>query len=666
MAGYSFDGIIDEVPGLGLDRFNLDASVILLTHCHADHLVGLANVNFSGTVYCSPVTRQLVGLLPQYRHNLHYIRPLEPNQPHQIDVGKQAVKLTLLDAYHCPGAVMFLVESAHHAVLCTGDLRAEPWWLNAMVGSPYLFPYTTGMKRLEAIYLDTTFAYRGEPYIEMLSNLEGINIVILLLQQYPMDDPEVQFSFADTTLGFEEVWLKIVSTFGHRLRVNGAMEQKLKVLGGAYREMVAPAAAPGVFRVGAAGAGSFEVHIRQCVNFNAVDFAGLFCPVELAQAQREGIELRRTTARGHRIYEYRGRQWLLPVGGTELLSSEIKLIFSRHSSYSECLDLVRRLGPRQVYPCVESRQTWDMGFQMSRVFGVHSLPLSSRYDTLRLLQWGPPTKDVRDRPVKVIDRWDMADCQRELRVAVAYTGPDRFKMRGQHWTSKFSDPAYSEDDRRFDLARKKDMRLQKIVIGRGERAYRRIIENLQALYSNVYVDKGRAYGGEDFDEARVHEAADGAVKLGGWDAYDYVGDSKSDLSAVAESSVEADADTDVDESEPEAGHDPLGAASGVAAGDRLVLKRLPSSQLCQTAKRSRLGASLRMSFVVLFPRDAAPLAPSATSATSAPPAPPAPSATSTPTAPPALPASEPLIESVYNALVENPLAWLTMDLQSAH
>ena len=102
--------------------------------------------------------------------------------------------ITLIDANHCPGSVMFvlcpsfaclkrliptryLIEGPRGTVLHTGDLRAEPWFLSSMQRNHFLQPYlapssedlrilvarregthpeATGLvKTLEAIYLDT-------------------------------------------------------------------------------------------------------------------------------------------------------------------------------------------------------------------------------------------------------------------------------------------------------------------------------------------------------------------------------------------------------------------------------------------------------------------------------------------------------------------------------
>ncbi|KXZ47402.1 hypothetical protein GPECTOR_35g840 [Gonium pectorale] len=75
-----------------------------LTHFHSDHTVGLSRSFRGGIIYCSPVTARLLihdmGMRPQV------VRPLEVGVPVIIE----SVRVTPLDANHCPGAVMFLFE----------------------------------------------------------------------------------------------------------------------------------------------------------------------------------------------------------------------------------------------------------------------------------------------------------------------------------------------------------------------------------------------------------------------------------------------------------------------------------------------------------------------------------------------------------------------------
>lgn len=79
------------------------------------------------------------------------------------------VTITLLDANHCPGSTMFLIEDDQHAILHTGDIRADGPFMETLRNNPavgrYVEPWpllpgsskeTAGRRRLDRIYLDTS------------------------------------------------------------------------------------------------------------------------------------------------------------------------------------------------------------------------------------------------------------------------------------------------------------------------------------------------------------------------------------------------------------------------------------------------------------------------------------------------------------------------------
>jgi Cft2 family RNA processing exonuclease len=54
-------------------------------------------------------------------------RPIPLNTPTEIELTPlQRIRVTLLDANHCAGAVMFLIEGQGKAILYTGDIRGIP------------------------------------------------------------------------------------------------------------------------------------------------------------------------------------------------------------------------------------------------------------------------------------------------------------------------------------------------------------------------------------------------------------------------------------------------------------------------------------------------------------------------------------------------------------
>lgn len=155
-------------------------------------------------------------------------RPLPLDTPITIELAPgNSIRVTLIDANHCIGAVMFLIEGDGKAVLYTGDIRAETWWVNSLVQNPVLLPYTLGKCRLDCMYLDTTFATKHEPYREFPSKAEGINELLNKVSQYTND---TIFYFHSWTFGYENVWLALsaflksqIHLDSYRARIYGSL-----------------------------------------------------------------------------------------------------------------------------------------------------------------------------------------------------------------------------------------------------------------------------------------------------------------------------------------------------------------------------------------------------------------------------------------------------------
>ncbi|KAI5986181.1 beta-lactamase-like protein, partial [Pisolithus albus] len=169
----------------------------LLTHTHSDHLIGLASKSFGYQIICSPDAKEMLlrhevyaerslfdheyraqktktyshlkvapCVMPNgekfYAGSRDLLRAVPLHTPTEFELyDNETVTLTLIDANHCPGAVMFLIEGPRGSVLHTGDMRAEPWFLSSLARNPFLQRYLADSAEnlnvlvAQAIYLDT-------------------------------------------------------------------------------------------------------------------------------------------------------------------------------------------------------------------------------------------------------------------------------------------------------------------------------------------------------------------------------------------------------------------------------------------------------------------------------------------------------------------------------
>ncbi|KAK4503807.1 hypothetical protein PRZ48_004722 [Zasmidium cellare] len=241
----TFDGNVSEFPDIRIDHFRKTPSTrpalaYFLSHVHSDHLIGLDSCK-SPFIYCSPATREILLRLEKYPHRMNFskgilerrqqtykhlkklLKPIPLETPTVLELAPgRKIRVTLFDANHCVGAVMFLIEDESKAILYTGDIRSEAWWVDSLVRNPILIPYVAStdqppLKQLDNVYLDTTFASKLDPYVQFPSKASGIMELLRQVSKYPSD---TLFYIDAWTFGYEEVWQALSTFLGSQIHVD--------------------------------------------------------------------------------------------------------------------------------------------------------------------------------------------------------------------------------------------------------------------------------------------------------------------------------------------------------------------------------------------------------------------------------------------------------------
>ncbi|KAF5910969.1 5' exonuclease Apollo isoform X1 [Diceros bicornis minor] len=178
------NGVLIPHTPIAVDFWSLrragSARLFFLSHMHSDHTVGLTST-WARPLYCSPITAYLL-----HRHlqvSKHWIRALEVGESHVLpldEIGRETMTVTLIDANHCPGSVMFLFEGYFGTILYTGDFRYTP----SMLKEPAL---RLG-KQIHTLYLDNT---NCNPALVLPSQQEAARQIVKLIRKHPQHNIKI-------------------------------------------------------------------------------------------------------------------------------------------------------------------------------------------------------------------------------------------------------------------------------------------------------------------------------------------------------------------------------------------------------------------------------------------------------------------------------------------
>lgn len=161
-----------DIPGtrLRIDQFRPGAELYALTHFHQDHMAGLKRGWDLGPLVSSPLTARLLQDLYRIRPSL--LRTVSAGESINLATRNGPISLSAYDANHCPGSVMFLVQSGSHRSFVTGDFR-----LNDPIRK-----LASDLPEVDLLFYDDTY---DDPRYDFPSQEASIEAVLEVIREAP-------------------------------------------------------------------------------------------------------------------------------------------------------------------------------------------------------------------------------------------------------------------------------------------------------------------------------------------------------------------------------------------------------------------------------------------------------------------------------------------------
>nr|XP_045620233.1 5' exonuclease Apollo-like [Procambarus clarkii]XP_045620234.1 5' exonuclease Apollo-like [Procambarus clarkii] len=292
------------------------ARLFFLTHLHTDHTQGLTRT-WRLPIYTSPTNAVL--LEHKFKLPKSIMRELEVGETYLIPVdkgGNYPISVTVLDANHVPGAVMFLFQGYFGNILYCGDMRWYPELLDHQV-----LRNVVEQNALDILYLDNTFS---APYCDFPSREDAKQELFKIIDSYP--DHVVKIGIRD--LGREDLLEAVARRFQERILVNQSKYELLQLLQYSDAFTVNPEEA----RIHAVPMNQLQVSAHKKWN-----------------QEHPTVSIMLTAL-------YVG--WQNGPYSSQHKNGFFTVPYSDHSSYSELLEMVAQLAPHQVIPIVQKWSTF--------------------------------------------------------------------------------------------------------------------------------------------------------------------------------------------------------------------------------------------------------------------------------------------------------------------
>ncbi|XP_072934364.1 uncharacterized protein [Epargyreus clarus] len=286
-----------------------------LTHFHSDHYSGLKK-SFNKILFCSQITADLC--TSRLGVNAKFIRIINVDEPLEVD----GVKVTAIDANHCPGAVMLIFTLPNDKTLLhTGDFRATP----LMESHPVFWN-----NDIHTIYLDTTYC---NPRYDFPTQDQSLEMALHVLRQKKMALEKIGKKFGSVlivcgtyTIGKEKFFLGMAKRVGCNVWACPEKDKVLQTVEGRSFSHAAPRAC--------------QLHV-----------------VPMRDLTHEKLRSYLDSLQGafSEVVAFKPSGW--ENGKNTPVTKDMVTIhgipYSEHSSFSEMIRFVNFLKPKQVVPTVD-------------------------------------------------------------------------------------------------------------------------------------------------------------------------------------------------------------------------------------------------------------------------------------------------------------------------
>ena len=320
-----------------------ETKTFFLTHFHSDHYGGITSSWDSGTIYCSEVTASL--LHQQLGVDRQYVHPLPMQTPVLVTSQGRAVTVTLLDANHCPGAVMFLFQVGHRHILHVGDFR---WNRTIMEAQSPLSPFISGKVTLDMLYLDTTYCDAKYSLPTQDDAIQAaIEVAVREFDHARRTGKRLLMLFGAYTIGKERIYMAVARQLGVKVYVDPRRLRILSQLVWSRSQMELLTSKPNETNLWVVPLGNINMQ--------------KMLPYLQSQNNRKAFD---------RVVGFRPTGWSHSSKGTSIITTTTRnnltvhgVPYSEHSSFPELLDCLKCLKPKQIIPTVsvsKSRQQVEL------------------------------------------------------------------------------------------------------------------------------------------------------------------------------------------------------------------------------------------------------------------------------------------------------------------